>query len=406
MVSNDNGNNNTGESIDILGLPKAIRWAPVLLYRLSDRIPNWAATTAFFILLIFLIWAAASSVLNVFPTDEYEVRGSVYNRGKTSFPRDVLKVGLGGKNLFVTKVSDGNTEFHYEWIIKVPRSDLDMIHTLSFDEYDNQAGRWYQIGSYKIIPRRYMNAPHIILETDESFADFHTESRKSIFRVFSRIFTDVGEPSHPNLQHTTLNASLLSFEKDIDVKQRSAKYEITSQEKLIEDYRSAIDPIEQIEIREAIACADTTFILGLIDSLTHSLNSQNSRNIGDYSALLTEPLLYDDGFYRNILDDMFFSESVERLTAGTRYEISSIVNLLKILTDERAIDPLLEMLAQSNNLEARINALRVLEEYSKHPSNEVIDRIARRLETEIRPENPTELKNRINRTLKVLTGSE
>lgn len=417
---------------DKSGLPSPLKWIVQLLNRLVDTLPSSAKTVVFFILLIYLLIATTIFVVKMIPTDIIEISGSVKAEDGGYFPDADIDINLVGTYLYVTKIIEGD-EFYYKWILRIPKSEFPDERRFNFMRYNPREKRLLREGYADISPWELKNAKNVVIKLNRYFREDTTTYSRSLLKRFLGVLVWTGSRFPLNGMHEmipwdfdqvaaidshngldgiqefagTSQASILGMQD----KKSSRKDKVYQQlppdriRELMDDYRTAKDPVVQVDIQEQFASTDSLTALILADSLVTELSRGRYVNATDYALLLAESdflwMFSAGGRYSGTFIESYYSQIINLLQTGSTFERNTFFQFLVELRDPRTVPLLLDRFSQSADEELQLALLDIVGSFAKHPDESLRREIRNRLQAESTGDHSQNVTRDIQRTIQL-----
>ncbi|MHC4756930.1 MAG: hypothetical protein ACYTBP_17540, partial [Planctomycetota bacterium] len=342
------------------------------------------------------------------------------------FPETDIDIDLVGKYLYVTKETE-LYQFYYKWILRVPKSESGENRKLYFTRYDDTSQRLRPVSSVTLTSGKLKNAQDVVVELTEDFRlDTVSYSEAPLKRFLGGLVSLDATAPKSGMQNLFSRGFVMARQHNINPsqasvlgltgnspykKQKKKVYQQIPPERiddLIREYRTAKDPIVQVDIQEQFAESDSSTSLILADSLIALLGRGQYTEASDYALLLTDSdfmsMFSANGRYRGRFNVSFYSRIIDVVQTGSTFERNTFIQFLEELRDPRIIPLLWDSFSSSENEELQRILLDILGSFATYHDNAIREEIWTRLETEAASDHPQKTTNYIQRTMMKFEG--
>ncbi|MBI5216269.1 MAG: hypothetical protein HY960_11000 [Ignavibacteriae bacterium] len=331
-------------------------------------------------------------------TDDLVIRGEIIGSDERSLPIGLLQYEAMGDGMFIKKKIKGSV-FVYEWILHIPKSDMNQMQTLVLAKYfGNSQGGWETYGELRFSAEDLLH--HVENDRVTMFIEYAGSiPMKILFREKTNKLT-----SHRFFPIDVFNIAYAQpFLQEKTISSEEAK-------KILDNIKVKKNPFEQLKLQSKLSNVETPFLQEIAVTVRDSIASESFEELSLYLMALTEHdsvgTLTSAGTRKDILSQDFYFKAVSLLDSGSAIERKKIASFLYRIQDSRSIKPLYNKFLRTNDLEAKGLCVYVLGSFANNSDENVRDRVKRQLNLFYQNETSLEVKMMLLTTLKKYDNKE
>lgn len=348
------------EVAKIKGLPGPLGWLAGFIDKYFIQMPQWVQVVVF---LVFTLLIATVFFNQLFPdtwdslfSKPVELHGEIKRVGNKYFGSDIWTIEIARDNFYLAKRKIADDCFSYDWILKVPRSELKselQFNILKYCQVDSISKLTY-LFSRNIVPESMLSSNRheggkvlIELDVDREYFKLLRDSSASGW-CYPEL---INNPEYPQ-------------------KNKAIRLSADSTSKLIRKWETEKDPYKQKASRDILTSVDTGTVRFMAESLKTAVFRRNNRLIISYSQLLANyPSLAQftsNGKYSGIFNSKFHGKAVEILIAQNEAAGRSLSWFLRKLQDSRSIDSIYRAFDKTREFRVKKLCLLILEGFANN----------------------------------------